>query len=334
MKMMQNEVAYNLLRLLETPGLGVVKTNAIIGLAGNDQNAFLDFFKDESRLRSALTEKQLVAFHATGEQVVQVWQRLIEKKVKFLTALDEGYPPFLRTRLGKNIPPLLMIFGNSQLLSKPSAGFCGSRKASEKGLATAHDCADQLAGSGITIVSGYAAGVDMATHRAALECGGTTALILCEGILHFSIKRDLQDFWDWERIVVVSEFLPGVPWNVRNAMQRNKTICALTSAMILIESAGKGGSIEAGRSCLKMGVPLFAPVYAGMPETAVGNRELLSQGARKLLKNSKTNRANMSDVFSAISPEQSTAPVSIKKYNIENDLKGQLGLFEKKVLYK
>jgi len=30
MKMIHKEVAYNLLRLLETPGLGVVKTNSII----------------------------------------------------------------------------------------------------------------------------------------------------------------------------------------------------------------------------------------------------------------------------------------------------------------
>ncbi|MDP3030060.1 MAG: DNA-processing protein DprA [Deltaproteobacteria bacterium] len=332
--MMQNEVAYNLLRLLETPGLGVVKTNSIIDLAGNNQQAFLDFFKEETRLRSALTEKQLDAFCSTEEQVVQVWQRLIEKEVKFLTALDEGYPPLLHARLEKHTPPLLMILGNPQLLGKPSAGFCGSRKASEKGLATAHDCADQLARQGINIVSGYAAGVDMATHRAALECGGTTTLVLCEGILHFAIKRDLKDLWDWEKIVVVSEFLPGVPWSVRNAMQRNKTICALTSSMILIESTSKGGSIEAGRSCLKMGVPLFAPVYAEMPETAVGNRELLNQGARKLLKNSKTNRANMTDVLSAIFQDQPTAPVCAQKYKIEKNLGEQLSLFENKGDYK
>ena len=152
----------------------------------------------------------------------------------------------------------------------------------------------------MNIVSGYAAGVDMAAHRAALECGGTTVLVLCEGILNFNIKKEFKHIWDWERIAVVSEFLPGIPWSVRNAMQRNKTICALSRAMILIESGTKGGSIEAGRASLEMGVPLFAPVYEGIPDSAIGNQELLKKGARPGLKNRSTHRANMKDVFSFV----------------------------------
>jgi predicted Rossmann fold nucleotide-binding protein DprA/Smf involved in DNA uptake len=133
---------------------------------------------------------------------------------------------------------------------------------------------------------------------------------------------------------MLSEFLPGVPWSVHNAMQRNKTICGLVSAMILIESAGKGGSIQAGQACLEMGVPLFAPVYVGMPETTVGNRELLNQGARELLKNRKTNRANMTKVFSAVEQNQ---PVNLDyagRYVIESSIGGQLSLFDNKGDYK
>ncbi|MFH1672523.1 MAG: DNA-processing protein DprA [Pseudomonadota bacterium] len=220
-------------------------------------------------------------------------------------------------------------------MNKTSAGFCGSRKASQKGIATARDCADQLSRKGINIVSGYAAGVDMATHKAALECGGTTTLVLCEGILHFRKKRDLKDMWDWERIAVVSEFLPGVPWNARNAMHRNSTICALTSAMILIEAASKGGSIAAGRTCLKMGIPLFAPVYEGMPETAVGNRELLGQGAQELYKNGHTNRANMKSVFAAIEQQEAKSGhhTHASRYDINNDINAQLSLFDNKSSY-
>lgn len=85
----------------------------------------------------------------------------------------------------------------------------------------------------------------MAAHRAALESGGTTILVLCEGILNFYFKKDFKDIWDWDRIAVISEFLPGIPWSVRNAMQRNKTICALSRAMLLVESGTNGESIEA-----------------------------------------------------------------------------------------
>ncbi len=86
-------------------------------------------------------------------------------------------------------------------------------------------------------------------------------------------------------------------------MQRNQTICALSRAMILIEAGSSGGSVEAGKTCLKMGIPLFAPVYEGMPDTAKGNQELLGQGARPLLKNRQTNMANATAVLSALSTD-------------------------------
>ncbi|MDY6950296.1 MAG: DNA-processing protein DprA [Thermodesulfobacteriota bacterium] len=320
--MIRNDNAFYILRLLETPGLGVVKTNAIVESVGPDL--------DPNRLQRLLGEKQLEGFLSNETRVLSNWELLEKHGVKCLTILDDRYPERLKKRLKRKAPPLLMVMGNQNLLDATTVGFCGSRKASDKGIATARDCADQLAGKGINIASGYAAGVDMATHRAALECGGTTTLVLCEGILHFRKKRALKDIWDWERIAVVSEFLPGVPWTVRNAMQRNSTISGLASAMILIESASKGGSIAAGRTCIEMGIPLFAPVYEGMPETAVGNRELLGQGAQELYKNSRTNRANMTNVLAAIERQETKASqeTHLSEYDTADTTSIQLGLFE------
>ena len=323
---MERNTAYYILRLLETAGVGIVKVNAILDAVGNNIRS--------EQLQNMLNPKQLESYQAAEEKVDSDWEKLEEKKVQCITILDEDYPEPLKKRLGKKAPPLLTVLGNVALLKKDSAGFCGSRKASEKGIATAKDCADQLARANINVISGYAAGVDMATHQAALECGGTTTLVLCEGILNFNIKRDLKDLWDWDRIAVVSEFLPGVPWSVRNAMQRNNTICALTSSMILIESTSKGGSIEAGRSCLKMGIPLFAPVYKGMPSTAVGNRELLNQGALELFKSRAANRANMSNVFSSINQKDTeNTPADLKGKQYRRMPEEQMVLFDKEGKY-
>lgn len=324
---MKNNTAFYILQLLETSGLGVVKTNSIIESVGHNL--------EPSRLQSILNKSQFENFLSNEEKVFSDWEQIEENGVNCITILDEDYPKRLKNRLQRNAPPLLMVLGNKNLLNTTTAGFCGSRKASEKGIATAKDCADQLARKGINIVSGYAAGVDMVTHKAALECGGTTTLVLCEGILHFRKKRELKDVWDWERIAVVSEFLPSVPWSVRNAMQRNNTICALTSTMILIESASKGGSIAAGRTCIKMGIPLFAPVYEGMPETAIGNRELLGQGAQELYKNRGTNRGNMTNVFAAIEQQETKAghDTHASRYDIKGGINAQLSLFEDKGSY-
>jgi DNA processing protein len=176
-------------------------------------------------------------------------------------------------------------------------------------LATAQESADLLARQGINIVSGFAAGVDMSAHRAALVAGGTTTVVLAEGILRFQVKKGIREEWDDRRTLVVSEFGPNLPWGVGHAMQRNRTICGLSRAMILIEARTSGGSIQAGRDCLRLGIPLFAAAYEGMPESATGNEELLHQGARRLMKSRSLNRPNIRPVLDAIaSPAGSAVP--------------------------
>ena len=110
--------------------------------------------------------------------------------------------------------------GNVALLDSPGIGFCGSRKASEKGLQTAEECATQVAALGLTVISGNAVGVDAIAHRAALQAGGTTVLVLPEGIDHFRVRRELRPVWDWSRVLVVSQFEPSAAWKAFRAMNR------------------------------------------------------------------------------------------------------------------
>lgn len=325
---MSQDHCLGLLRLLETPGIGAARVDQVLRLAGREAQEFLRILEEPTRLRAALTDRQMDAFRDQEARVRELWERLSEARVRLVSVLDSNYPQRLSALLGAKAPPLLIFRGNEQLLAKLAVGFCGSRKASEKGLATAADCSEQLAGAGVNVVSGYASGVDMAAHRSALAAGGTTTLVLCEGILHFRVKRELKDLWDWDRVLVLSEFLPGLPWSVRQAMQRNSTICALSRAMILIESGSTGGSIEAGRSCIGLGVPLFAPIYEGMPDSAVGNRELLTKGARGLYKKRGTGMANLEPVLEVVADKRSDATGRPRQYAEDEGSASQLMLFD------
>ncbi|HXZ41982.1 MAG TPA: DNA-processing protein DprA [Terriglobales bacterium] len=254
---------------------------------------------EDNGLGAMLDGEQIRSLRANASKNFEVWQKVRDLGGRVLSYLDPDYPDSLRLQLGRQAPPLLFTRGNLSLLSRPSLGFCGSRKASEKGLAVAEECARMVSTDGINVISGYAAGVDMATHRAALQSGGTTAIVLPEGILHFRIKQDIKDIWDWQRVLVISQYPPGLTWSVRNAMLRNQTICGLCRVMVLIEARETGGSMEAGRTCLKLGIPLFAPVYDGMPEFARGNQILLHEGARSLYKSKSTNLPNLRNLMSA-----------------------------------
>ena len=199
------------------------------------------------------------------------------------TALSEpDYPRRLVDVLGNDAPPVLFWLGNLDLVALPSVGFCGSRKASEKGLRVATESAKALAAQGISIVSGYAAGVDLAAHRSALEANGTTIFVLADGVQHFRAKREIKSLLTAANHVVVSEFPPGLLWLARNAMTRNKTIIGLSDAMIVIESGISGGTFACAEATLSLHQPLFVADYAIPAASAEGNAAFIRRGALPL----------------------------------------------------
>jgi DNA processing protein len=212
---------------------------------------------------------------------------------------DASYPQNLKEVLGKKTPATLYFRGNLSLLEKVGIGFCGSRNASKKGLETAKDCAEQVARSGSVVVSGYASGVDMMAHHTALASGGSTILVIPEGIEHFRIKQALRDVWDWSRVLVLSQCKPDEVWKAYHAMNRNQVIIGLSKAMIVIEAQEKGGTIEAGKSTLKLHMPLFVAEYEDMLCTP-GNNILLQMGAVSLKKSRSEGRARLTTLFDKV----------------------------------
>src|ERR1017187_7645216 len=298
--------AFDLMTLLDAPGVGPARVRKILKRWGGRPESPL---MDNNLLSEALTPAQMAVLPESRERVKRHWDELEKKNVHVLSIVDPEYPESLRRSLGENAPVLLLCMGNLEILERTSVGFCGSREASDKGISTARDSAALLATEGINIVSGFAAGVDMNAHRGSLTAGGTTTIVLAEGILRFRVKKEIRDIWDESRTLVVSEFGPNLPWSVSHAMQRNNTICGLSRAMVLIEARTTGGSIQAGRECLKLGLPLFAAVYEGSPESATGNEELLQHGAKRLMKSKARDLPNMTPVLQAIAnpPTQSGA---------------------------
>ncbi|MDF7806187.1 DNA-processing protein DprA [Pontiellaceae bacterium B12219] len=195
---------------------------------------------------------------------------------------SENYPARLLSILQNNAPAVLFVKGNCSLLNAPGAGFCGSRKASEKGLGITARCASQLAEVRLNVVSGYAHGVDMAAHKSALEHGGTTVFVLVEGILRFQVKNDIADLLTSENHLFVSQFPPRLTWSGRNAMKRNSTIIGLSDAMILVESGMTGGTFAAGEETLKRKRPLFVIDYAAPGPSAEANPHFITKGGQPI----------------------------------------------------
>ena len=165
--------------------------------------------------------------------------------------------PYLLSRV-RTAPPFLFYMGAAGLLTAQGIGMCGSRNASDEGLRAAVACGEVVTQQGLTVVSGYARGVDTATHVSALSSGGSTIIVLPEGINHFRVKRGpVADVWNEERVLVVSQFPPGRPWSAGNAMARNNVIIGLSLALVVVEASEKGGTLAAGAKALQLNKPVL-----------------------------------------------------------------------------
>jgi len=205
---------------------------------------------------------------------------LAKHDVSVELATDDTYPPQLRAI--KNAPPVLFTVGKRELLTQPSVGMCGSRNTSATGLRTAASCGELVAALRLTVVSGYARGVDTQTHLAALNSGGSTVIVLAEGINLFKIKKDFRsENFTLDRVLIVSQFRPTQPWSVGGAMTRNRVIAGLSRALIVIEAGETGGTLNAGLQALEMGRPVVALEFKSVP-TPPGNRILIERGAQRV----------------------------------------------------
>src|SRR5262249_61393830 len=110
------------------------------------------------------------------------------------------------------VPPLVLTVRGTLVAGEPAVAIVGARRASEYGQRMAAELATGLAHAGVTVVSGLAAGIDAAAHRAALGAGGRTIAVLGTGIT----KCYPGENWELAEAmtgsgVLVSQFWPTSP---------------------------------------------------------------------------------------------------------------------------
>ncbi len=279
------ENSLTIIRLLKIKGVGQAKIWSIYNYLEKKRIGFSEFFSSNDNLPMFLNQDQINQFMAWENNLKDFKDILESHNIHVLTICDQNYPQILIKSLGKKSPPVLYLKGNIELLNKVSIGFCGSRQASLQGLNIAKGTAELLIQNNINLVSGYANGVDLEIHKTALESSGTTVFVLPEGILNFRIKNVLEKHWDWNNVLVVSQFDINDSWSVGNAMTRNNVICGLSEAMVLIEARETGGSMAAGKLCLEINIPLFVAGVKDKTDFNTGNYILIKQGAIPFGKN-------------------------------------------------
>lgn len=309
-----SELGY--LQLHTAQGIGAATMRRVLARLDETETSLDDFLRLSSGEQVedfGLAPRQAEALGAARAEAERIRADLQQRGVSLLTKASPEYPSRLRQRLGDSAPPILYVWGNLRLFRKQAVGFCGARDVSDQGLEVARDCASQLADWGWTVVSGGARGVDAATHHAALEAGGSTIIVLPAGILSHNLRRALKRLVTKQRTLIISEFAPTAPWSVANAMERNRTICGLSAALVVIESGTSGGTFAAGQLALRLNTPLFVADYAEPTASAAGNAYFLGRGAYPLRRSTESGQANLEPVRLTVESGQEKTPKVVQE---------------------
>lgn len=207
---------------------------------------------------------------------------------------DEEYPYRLRECCDR--PAQLFVKGQIPSMQGPVVAIVGTRHATERGKELTRnlvrDLAEQL--DSLTIVSGAAYGIDIAAHRAAIEYGVPTVMVLAHGLDKMYPYQHINEAKAaMENGGLVSEYPEGTEPFAANFLQRNRIIAGLADAVVIVESKQRGGSLCTARCAVDYNRELFA--FPGRPtdETSLGCNILIRSQRAQLINNASELIASM-----------------------------------------
>jgi len=291
--MSKQQLELAILQLMSAEGLGSRTLGRLLDaqlLAGEPIQDLVEMAPAELVQRYSIKPSVAQSIAAARDTAERIYDRLRDQGVRMYVRhipphpacqIDPDIQRSFRGR-GVHVPPVLFAKGNQELLLQQSVCFAGSsKKVMPEASSAAAEYAARLATAGVNIISGYAKGVDLTAHRAALQTqGGTTTFYLPQGILSYRHKRPIADLLDEENHLFLSEFHPDFPWMKGLAVARSKTICLLCEVVVIVEARLPSGTYTTGSTALHV-----RPVYVvdHQPSiTAPGNRTLIAQGAQRL----------------------------------------------------
>ena len=219
-------------------------------------------------------------------------ERLRDRGARVVPLTADEYPELLRHVTDA---PLYLIALGEPLVAGPALAVVGARHASAYGRDVAARLAEDLALSGVTVISGLARGVDGAAHRGALRAGGRTVAVVGTGIdvVYPKEHRELcQQIL--QTGTVLTEQPLGSPPHPAHFPRRNRIIAGMTHGTVVVEAAGGSGSLITARLALDLGREVFAVPGRIDSPLSVGTNHLIQQGAKLV--------TGVDDLLSEITP--------------------------------
>jgi len=243
--MTDQETLY-MMALTQVPSLSLANLHQLVQELGSATVIF-ENRKDLRQVMPSASQTTLAALASMDSHLPRCEEELKfcrKGRIQCLGIQDEAYPQ--RMKDCPDAPVLLYYHGTADLNARHIVSMVGTRQITSYGKDLCRSfvrdlkqlCPDTL------VVSGLAYGVDIHSHRAALEEGMETVGVLAHGLdqiyprLHRETAKQMAGQGG-----LLTEYMSGTAIDKRNFVQRNRIVAGMADTVVVVESAEKGGSL-------------------------------------------------------------------------------------------
>lgn len=233
-------------------------------------------------------------------------------KAHFYTSKQYPY----RLKSNADCPVLLYQAGDADLNAEKMISVVGTRKPSEYGTAFCDNLIQEISGLGITVISGMAYGIDICAHKAALKNNIPTLGVLAHGLdriypsEHARQARSMREGGG----ALVSEFVSGTAPDRENFPKRNRIVAGLCDALVVVETAKRGGSMITAELAWQYDRTLLAVPGRAGDEKSAGCNYLIKTNKAELIENAwDLIKALGMDTLNKTKPSQKSLPLDFSQ---------------------
>lgn len=319
--MSEDEIIY-LLALQQVKGIGPVRGKLLLEQFGSAKSVFAASKGDFERLEGIGTV-HANAIHRFGDfdQFKSELNFIHKNKIEVCAINSEQYP--IKLKRSFDAPLALFYKGTEAIRNKRVIGIIGTRTNSEYGQKVCEQLIKELAPAQPLIVSGLAYGIDIIAHRAALQNNLSTIGVLAHGLDRIYPAAHQKTATEMiENGGLLTEFKSGTNPDRENFPTRNRIVAGMCDAIIVIETAKKGGSMITADLGFSYNKDIFC-----VPGRVDDKR---SEGCNVLIKTLKANLITSGkDVIEHLNWDETTKNVAQTQRSLFNNF-----TTEEKVIYE
>ena len=315
--------------LIKGIGNGLAKN--LIAYLGSEEAVFKEKQHNLAKIPGIgeVISKEIVAQDVLlrAEQEIEF---ILKNKIQYYYFTDREYP--YRLKECSDSPIMLFSKGNCNLNDGKFIGIVGTRNATETGKDYCRNLIGDLSAMlpNAVIVSGLAYGIDITAHKTALDSKLSTIGVLGHGLDRiYPATHRSSAVKMLESGALVTEYLSKTNPDRQNFVNRNRIIAGMCDAIVVVESATRGGALITAEMANDYNRDVFAFPGRVFDEWSAGcnalikyNKASLVESAADILramnwenKNSEVLRNVQTSLFVDLSDNEMNIVTKLRQYH-------------------